>query len=316
MSYLVGGGDAYKSHTFATLKWTEFARIVQRHFAEPSQEAGPDLNADDPEFVPLEVEHDADERVGDSVTVQITNTGISKTSSYVDDYLHRPLDPAFANLSLYDHVRLTRKASVGKEDRQRSVQEDETRGRRRNTKAHFTRDHPQHGKQMLVRRTKEVVPVLLGPSIPNRHNGAAAEEHWCRTMMILFKPWRLPSGLKLPTQSWAKAFSLEEFTPDLHAFMTNTTILAECRDARDAQRASRANKGPVAWNVTHDAPPASADELLTNLILDEARDVVSAQVDDSDAHVDGDEPQASLAEQVFGPSFVLSSSQGGVSDAI
>ncbi|KIM21399.1 hypothetical protein M408DRAFT_29595 [Serendipita vermifera MAFF 305830] len=168
---------------------------------------------------------------------------------------------------------------------------------------------------MLVRRTKEVVPVLLGPSIPNRHHGAAAEEHWCRTMMILFKPWRLPSGLKLPTQSWAKAFSLEEFTPDLHAFMTNTTILAECRDARDAQRASRANKGPVAWNVTHDAPPASADELLTNLILDEARDVVSAQVDDSDAHVDGDEPQALLAEQVFGPSFVLSSSQGGVSDA-
>ncbi|THU92914.1 hypothetical protein K435DRAFT_624152, partial [Dendrothele bispora CBS 962.96] len=73
-----------------------------------------------------------------------------------------------------------------------------------------------------------------GPAIPRRDR-ADVFQRYCRCMLLLFKPWRTPSNLRLPSQSWSEAF--EEFketcSPDKLDLMTNMQLHHECRDSRD-----------------------------------------------------------------------------------
>jgi hypothetical protein len=41
------------------------------------------------------------------------------------------------------------------------------------------------------------VPILLGDALPCGDRGIWEREQWCRAMVILFKPWRKSSDLKL-----------------------------------------------------------------------------------------------------------------------
>ncbi|KAJ7612825.1 hypothetical protein DFH06DRAFT_929721, partial [Mycena polygramma] len=94
--------------------------------------------------------------------------------------------------------------------------------------------HPQADTHLLRSRSA-VVPVLLGPTLPRPDRSSAEYERWCRAMLIIFKPWRVPSDLKDSAQSWADAFAdaLPHFSREAKRIMRNMNIENECQDARD-----------------------------------------------------------------------------------
>ncbi|KAJ7919542.1 hypothetical protein B0H13DRAFT_1606095, partial [Mycena leptocephala] len=58
-------------------------------------------------------------------------------------------------------------------------------------------------------------------------------ERWFRAMLILFKPWRVPSDLKRPAQSWKDTFKRFDFSADAKCIMRNMNVENECQDVRD-----------------------------------------------------------------------------------
>ncbi|KAJ7917309.1 hypothetical protein B0H13DRAFT_1608479, partial [Mycena leptocephala] len=85
----------------------------------------------------------------------------------------------------------------------------------------------------MLRARSAVVPVLLGPTIPRADRSPSEYKRWCHAMLILFKPWRVPSDLKGPAQSWKDAFERFDFSADAKRIMRNMNVENECQDARD-----------------------------------------------------------------------------------
>ncbi|KAJ7119795.1 hypothetical protein C8R44DRAFT_541140, partial [Mycena epipterygia] len=82
-------------------------------------------------------------------------------------------------------------------------------------------------------RTAAVIPVLLGPTLPRPDRSDAEYERWCRTMVMLFKPWRSMADLKGEHATWQKAFDATEFSSGAKYIMHNLNVENECKDARD-----------------------------------------------------------------------------------
>ncbi|KAJ7843876.1 hypothetical protein B0H14DRAFT_2251405, partial [Mycena olivaceomarginata] len=76
------------------------------------------------------------------------------------------------------------------------------------------------------------VPVPIGPAMPRRD---LKQKHG-RLMLILFKPWRHASDLRLSGQSWQEAYLAfrEVCSPFVLEAIDNIQILHECKDSRDA----------------------------------------------------------------------------------
>ncbi|THU76713.1 hypothetical protein K435DRAFT_704153, partial [Dendrothele bispora CBS 962.96] len=100
----------------------------------------------------------------------------------------------------------------------------------------FLASHPQHTTHLIKVRSPQqrLVVVPVGPSIPRRDK-PEVYERYCRCMLLFFKPWRIPSDLRKPSQSWSAAF--EEFKAtcpdDKCHLMNNMQLHHECRDSRD-----------------------------------------------------------------------------------
>ncbi|KAJ3719272.1 hypothetical protein C8R42DRAFT_541055, partial [Lentinula raphanica] len=73
-----------------------------------------------------------------------------------------------------------------------------------------------------------------GPGIPRRDR-PEVYERYCRLMLILFKPWRAPSDLRLPGQAWSQEFDNFKTCcqPQITEYMCNMQLLHECKDSRD-----------------------------------------------------------------------------------
>ncbi|KAJ7049296.1 hypothetical protein C8F01DRAFT_931747, partial [Mycena amicta] len=78
------------------------------------------------------------------------------------------------------------------------------------------------------------VPVPCGPGLPRRDREETAPK-FKRLMLILFKPWRSPQDLKLPTESWTDAYDafMRDCPNEFMAKMNNMQVLHECKDSRD-----------------------------------------------------------------------------------
>ncbi|KAG2106626.1 uncharacterized protein F5147DRAFT_653859 [Suillus discolor] len=103
MSYLVGGGDHYTSHTFQTFKWFEFTNAIDKFECKVC-----DLNNDDAE------DDEESMYIEESVTVGISSETFM---SDVQDYMLRPLDENFDQFCLWDFMESTVKVK-GKMDDQ------------------------------------------------------------------------------------------------------------------------------------------------------------------------------------------------------
>jgi hypothetical protein len=113
MSYLIGGGDHYTSHTFETLYWASIHKTVSDFFAPVSppvlsDNTGTSENTEDIDLAAAEI-NDAgtlDEQSEPLVTVRMTSTGLSasKSSQYCD-YIYCTDDAPFDSFSLYEFMR-------------------------------------------------------------------------------------------------------------------------------------------------------------------------------------------------------------------
>ncbi|KAJ3843074.1 hypothetical protein F5878DRAFT_507423, partial [Lentinula raphanica] len=92
----------------------------------------------------------------------------------------------------------------------------------------------------LLKPADRVVPVPIGPGLPRRDR-PEVYDRYCRLMLILFKPWRTPSTLRCPSQTWSEAFDdfLQNASPNVLKILTNMQILHECKDSRDDHFAER-----------------------------------------------------------------------------
>ncbi|KAG1844565.1 hypothetical protein C8R48DRAFT_750837 [Suillus tomentosus] len=97
MSYLVGGGDFYTSHTFQTLRWYEFVQAADRLDREMTYDENEE---------PCEESEDSTIQE-EQVTVNVMADGVEVTSD-IEDYALRPItEHQFADLSLWEFVEKT-----------------------------------------------------------------------------------------------------------------------------------------------------------------------------------------------------------------
>ncbi|KAI0698724.1 hypothetical protein C8Q76DRAFT_584676, partial [Earliella scabrosa] len=102
--------------------------------------------------------------------------------------------------------------------------------------------HPQSSTHILRKRVLWLVPVILGDRIPRRDRSEAEREHWARTVLTLFRPWRTPGDLKNETETWIDSYNRQQhLIPQEHQdVIDNMNVLSECKDARD--KVSRARR--------------------------------------------------------------------------
>ncbi|KLO06709.1 hypothetical protein SCHPADRAFT_837664, partial [Schizopora paradoxa] len=100
-------------------------------------------------------------------------------------------------------------------------------------RGHFDSAHPSQSTQMLRIRSSSIVPVLIGPSLPRPDRNEEELEEWCKLMLLLFKPWRVPSDLKASDVTWSDAFISFQMTPAHRKIIANMSVENECRDARE-----------------------------------------------------------------------------------
>ncbi|KAI0359121.1 hypothetical protein OH77DRAFT_1367691, partial [Trametes cingulata] len=230
MSYLVGGGDFYTSHTFRTLYWGAFDRLFKKDNLGNENDAG---NISDDTM--------QDDEAEETFVLNLQPTGSISAVNQQQDYMLRSTDPAFDKLSLYEFVGLVEKVKRS-ETRLQTGDDMNTRGRTSEPRGLFSsREHTQYNTHMLRLRTKWIVPVVLGDRVPRCDRGEEERNAWARMMLILFVPWRKPSDLRETSESWTVAFERQRYKISARCteVIANMNVLTECRDARDSFREMR-----------------------------------------------------------------------------
>ncbi|KAJ7603335.1 hypothetical protein DFH06DRAFT_1022312, partial [Mycena polygramma] len=111
MSYLVGGGDCYRSHSFRVVHWGDFDRLVSKWESTlPPPE-------DDGALSETESDYDDEEltarNLNDEVQVTLTFNGESvNASNDLTDYCMRSTDSEFESLSLWAYAAGTTKLTT------------------------------------------------------------------------------------------------------------------------------------------------------------------------------------------------------------
>ncbi|KAI0702114.1 hypothetical protein C8Q76DRAFT_570885, partial [Earliella scabrosa] len=246
MSYLVGGGDVYTSHSFRLLHWGSFDRLFRHHFKEyPAQPESRESNVEEETFV-----------------LRLQPGSISATNQQ-QDYVYRSTEPEFDRLPLYEFVGMVEKISRKYSASGQSAMTDSTRGnmgdldaatqaldgnqRTRRGRKPLARglfsstSHTQYETHCLRKRGVWIVPVVLGDRIPRLDRDTPEKEAWARMMLILFVPWRSPSDLRNGDETWLQAFDRQSsYISERHMqIIRNMNVLSECRDVRDAHREMR-----------------------------------------------------------------------------
>ncbi|PPQ75301.1 hypothetical protein CVT26_015246 [Gymnopilus dilepis] len=208
MSYLVGGGDCYTSEKFQNLHLSAFLKYV----AVQELESG------------IETKADNDTQPGEeNVYIAVDQDGV-RADSQVLDYLFRPAGEPYESMNLYDFTARTCK-----------VKERKTDGQINPRQAFSSWSHPQRSTHRISMRSKPVLPVILGPSLPVVKADEKRPDSWVKTMLILFKPWRTFEDLKKGGQSWSDAYEAYEnsgLKKRSSKIMKNMQLLSECADAR------------------------------------------------------------------------------------
>jgi len=282
-SYLMGFGDHYTSHEYQNLYWTSFEKYVNAEDPSPecyarnlpasdptpanneqdlsyfqSDDLGcsPDEASDDPRY--------EDDSVPD-VSISVSPAGdVVPRSDQVADYVLR--GDKLEDLCLWDNIAQIEKTRIpsycadnmdvdieGQDDHEGQVQPIlltinellQQKAKKRPT-VELCSTHLEAASHLLRVRSpnKRRVPVPIGPGIPRRDR-EETKARYCRLMLILFKPWRHSSDLRVAGQTWQDSFEsfLDHCPPRFKTIMDNMQILHECRDSRDDHYALRRSKG-------------------------------------------------------------------------
>ena len=278
MSYLVGGGDKYTSETYRILHFGSFERYIVRYWTtqdihstvddyEQSTAShgpantdvthdttlGPQVQGDEEAETQARETHDEVRDVtsaylngyaepDDQVTLFLRGGSVTAISQ-IQDYLMRPPTEPFQSMGLYEFVGMTEKITVSQDGRRANTHtiNGSKRGRPEESRGTFLADHPQHQTHIIRKRTKWVIPVVLGNKMPRPDRNDEDRQLWARTVLALFQPWRKPSDLKETDEDWIDAYERQKFCipPEHMNIVHNMNVLTECRDARDKATAAR-----------------------------------------------------------------------------
>lgn len=260
MSYLVGGGDHYTDHSFRVLYWGGLDRHIRS------------LSSTNLDPLPVSLTENDDRDTEDetavlapNVVMRLGNRSIT-ASNQILDYTYRPHDPGFSDLCVWDFVSRTEKEQLVESAAIVDPHAPARRGRKPLPRGGFTSPcHPQQDTHRLRLRASPLVPVMLGPTLPRPDRSEEEYERWCRSMLILFKPWRVLADLKDEGQSWKDAFDQALFSPFHRQIMSNMNVQNECKDARNTYSELR-KKGEIKedlmthMNIVHDGMHNSNEE--------------------------------------------------------
>ncbi|KAJ7495930.1 hypothetical protein B0H11DRAFT_1640775, partial [Mycena galericulata] len=211
LSYMIGGGDHYSSDKFVILWWGAVKRYVGTFF---------------PSGDPLQVDCETIEAgvvadVGVDISISL-GAGTISASNQLMDYTLRCTSPGFERLCLYDFVSRVVK-----------------RGLRANNASTWPgkfsdESHPQFLTHYQASRRERHIPVVLGPKIHRWDRSDEERELWAQDIVTLFKPWRTPTDLKRPQDTWMETVVAlrTDIEPWKDQIIRNMNVLAECRDAR------------------------------------------------------------------------------------
>lgn len=212
---------------------------------------------------------------------------MSKDCQY-DNYRFRGDHPLVNDCSLYEFVQHFKKSRKSRADRNRSNENSNRTPRTRSEQIPFTTEHEEHATCILTRNMSEIVPVILGSTIPHPEKSPEAREKWCQAMMVLFKPWRgSPLQLRQLDETWSMAYSRSNFPTHLQRIMENILVLHECQEARNENRAARHNQPLL---------PRLGGPDIDNLVLTVEFELARQMLSDPAADLSDDE------DEPFGPS--------------
>ncbi|KAJ7119794.1 hypothetical protein C8R44DRAFT_539000, partial [Mycena epipterygia] len=127
MSYLIGGGDHYCSHTFKTVRWGDFDRTVSGWEGSPSMDIDDVIDnferpggVDDlqPELDgQASEEAEAHAQIGPSDVILTLDGETVEIATDVADYQFRPDEPEFECMSVWEHSEWITKISVKSENK-------------------------------------------------------------------------------------------------------------------------------------------------------------------------------------------------------
>lgn len=282
MSYLIGGGDCYKSHDFRVLYWVELDKFISGsmsstpNIADDSHRPAENANHTSEDVVgdgnieidaaPPDAADDLDgEESGDSDNeqpnsdqpkklVRLSRYGIAR-SGLLEDYTLRSDVKHFEDLCVWDFVALVEKQTIRSADARKERQQNRTdhgdrerRSRSKKRKAmtlstpvkYLNDSHPSfHTHVSYLRSQSRLLPVPVGPPIPRKDRSPEEYERCCRTLLILFKPWRTELDLRHRGEAWSTAYARTTFPPHIQFVIQNIHLEHECKDARDSYAQQR-----------------------------------------------------------------------------
>lgn len=252
MSYLLGGGDNYKSHQFKNLRWGDMDRYVGKHV---STENRSDTSAcseptninmtvsNNQMYEGLELTDDESEfevdrlQSTEEITLHVDDNSLTTTDALAD-YMYRPREHVFEDMNIWEYTEHARKITAKSEELKLAalpnIEAAHKRGRHPLPRGKFSSEkHPQFETHLTRIGDILFVPVLLGPTLPRPDRGKDEYEMWCRAMLIIFKPWRENHQLLDNELCWSSAFRKFKFSQSAMEVMANLNIENECQDARD-----------------------------------------------------------------------------------
>ncbi|CAF4739390.1 unnamed protein product, partial [Rotaria sp. Silwood1] len=203
------------------------------------------------------------------------------------DYELRSLQ--LSHVCLYDFYSEYRKTKITTADKvlfeANSIPTSEARrGRPLNDRWLFQADHPQYFSHLIIRRSFNVVPVLIGPAIPRRDREDTAERY-ARAILTLFYPWRSALDVCDLNQTWCDALKVREatFTARSNKVINNIQLLHDCKRDRDSDLFQLVNQPlpsrPVNTSSPYnDADIEDAEEILA--LLDESNHLNSLSLNE------------------------------------
>jgi hypothetical protein len=138
------------------------------------------------------------------VCLPIQNQTEINSISLIDDYRHRP--EILENISIYEFAAKYAKIKI--KNKQSKYLD-------------FIKSHPQFERSQLKILNEELVPFILGPTIP-RKNNLEYSELYSKSILLLFKPWRQILGLCQENNEYKS--QLDNFIKNLE-FSNNNKIL-------------------------------------------------------------------------------------------
>jgi len=263
--YLLGNPDHYTGHEFISFWWKTYVNDVKRFWAaskastaaQSKDVAGGPSQDTASESLPLanqaDIPPDMDEQRAETLE-HVEGPGLDtdhvlfgrEDNAYVatskaDDYKFRPA--MYESMSLYEWIQTSDWRRATKKEME-SIQNGSYRSGR-STYLLYEEGYSLRSSRLVrcvPERKSLVVLNIVGGALPRHDQGD--REHYCCTMLTLFKNWHTGGCLKRDGESWDNAFRMHQFAENQIRLMKNFNLRYECLDAHDdfhAQLKSKSN---------------------------------------------------------------------------